>query len=384
MTSKLSCSRPWDGIYINAIGMISPCTLLTNAGNYGEFDDSIASRFINNKSIHSDDVIELREEHQSVNVSNSHCTGCLYDYETDQQRDTNFRNLSDYDGTIEYANIAFGNKCNLACRMCSSENSTKFTKLMILECKVHEVVKFHERVYTASTDDHVDLYDQITPDVLFRLVDGVRKLTIHGGEPMLYQSEIIDLLNNIDLEKIEYFSIHTNGTIKMKSQLKLTLERLNIRPEFIFSIDGTPDVSDYIRIGSYFPTIENNITDYKNIGNIKIKTVATAYNWVNLGEFIRYLVDKEYQWNISDWNVNNNGFSNHNSVSSLSKDEISQGILNMLSVLTELNVKSEFHMILNRNICKIIRTINKSESPNEKHRHIRLQVQSLIDSYLEK
>jgi sulfatase maturation enzyme AslB (radical SAM superfamily) len=95
----------------------------------------------------------------------------------------------------------------------------------------------------------------------------VSRINFAGGEPLLVP-EVTDILNSLDLSKIKNISMNTNLTRLTVKHLE-AFERFN-SIDIMVSLEGIKEHNDYIRYGSSWVTVEQNIKTLKELSNIKL------------------------------------------------------------------------------------------------------------------
>ena len=115
------------------------------------------------------------------------------------------------------------------------------------------------------------------------------KLVIQGGEPFLYPEDMIEMINRISFDSIQIIS---NGTIINEKILALLNTYKNT--QITFSIDGIGTTNDYVRFGSNFTSLIDNIkfitNKYKNI-KYNISYTATILNSINISKYLSKLFE---------------------------------------------------------------------------------------------
>lgn len=183
---------------------------------------------------------------------------------------------------LRFLEIMLSNVCNLACRSCNAGFSSKW----------NDVDQF-----LSDNNFYVWRRDNIAfPDWRQLDLSNLLTLKIMGGEP-LYQKDAYELLTHLDsldvLPNLDII-IPTNCTIFPKDQLiKLITKAKTVY--FNLSIDGYGKLNDYIRAGSTWEAIEENIHRYielsKNNSKIHLSsnTVITALNVNKITDLENYL-----------------------------------------------------------------------------------------------
>lgn len=217
-------------------------------------------------------------------------SNCIYCELAEQQNRASTRHGFNQDlsgkDRIEYAEISLSNKCNLACRMCTSIYSSHWS---ILTKNNKELIKYDD-----ITNPFIMKVEQIFSNID---LTHLKKIKYLGGEPFI-TPEIIELFKFLDkhgiIENLE-FECTTNCTLFPDKHLEY-LSRF--RKLFIsLSIDGYDKVNDYIRHGKKWKDIEPNIIkwiEFKKrtpLLTLNIHTTVQAYNLHDLGNLKNYADD---------------------------------------------------------------------------------------------
>jgi len=164
------------------------------------------------------------------------------------------------------------NTCNLACRMCNPDNSSKIAA-MATGTK-HNLKKFFKLNPLSETTPIIDY--------LRGSLDSIMRITISGGEPMLDKNltSVIDLLSESNSLKTIGFS--TNMTM-LNYELLDRLNRLeNVSIFFSISLDGPKPIHEYIRHGCEYDNIIENLkyisNNYKDRFDFNINSTISVYN----------------------------------------------------------------------------------------------------------
>lgn len=199
------------------------------------------------------------------------CAGCR-DLEESGHKSLRQEALEEYTdfSQVTYLDVRFSNKCNLSCRMCSPEFSSRIAK--------------EEKVDTPYT--HID--EKVVNDIKNSLKN-VTKLMFTGGEPMIIDEikEICEYAVSEGYSKDIHLVFTTNGT-------KIDDEWAEISRQFkdvhwTFSVDGVGELNDYIRYGSSWEIVDRNIRKIMKEGwSVGINTVVSSYNIMYLGDLFNY------------------------------------------------------------------------------------------------
>ena len=155
--------------------------------------------------------------------------------------------------------LRLGNFCNLKCTMCGPYASSQWNT----EAKKNKE-KFSQFNIGSLETDHDWIHNEDTKALIKDILKNCSKVNFGGGEPFI-NPFINDFLKEIKLETALAFS--TNGTKIQDSTLELLKGRSNV--VINISIDGIGEHNNYIRSGSTWIDIENNIKKFKD-KNIKL------------------------------------------------------------------------------------------------------------------
>jgi uncharacterized Fe-S cluster-containing radical SAM superfamily protein len=191
------------------------------------------------------------------------------------------------DVRLEYLELGFSNTCNMACRICGSEQSSKWASIET----ENGITPDSDRYYTVNMADFdVDL-------------SHLRMIKIVGGEPLLAKEHtefIIKLLkNHNNLDKLE-IAYHTNGTT-IPNKIVLDFWKKLKGVEIVISVDGFGSMNDFLRPSQIkWDTISKNVEFYIGLANseeynmfITTHTVVSRFNVMQLKE-------------LNDWILSNN------------------------------------------------------------------------------
>lgn len=134
------------------------------------------------------------------------------------------RNYAQSSG-INSMDIRLHNKCNMACNMCASFNSTLWAKIERKD-ETHEI-------------------GDTNLDYIYSLADNVNKLSIQGGESF-YGPEFVEFVDNFPNKENLILDVFTNTiTADMKAITRWNTECKTLLINA--SIDGVEEVFEYIR-----------------------------------------------------------------------------------------------------------------------------------------
>lgn len=187
-----------------------------------------------------------------------------------------------YDETakpITFLDYRADNICNLACKICGSDYSTKLidVELSLGEINQQTAAKLRRLSKTNIKISELEPY-----------LRELNKIYFAGGEPLISQQhwDILDTLINKNISKNIKISYSTNlSTLDFKNY---SVE--NYWPKFkscdiMASIDGMDGMFEYFRTGAKWDTTLNNIKRINKI-NKQYLTINATVGWVNLNSII--------------------------------------------------------------------------------------------------
>lgn len=290
------CALPFSHIYTDPAGRYGLCCV-----------SKLFSTNINEiplkEHFFSDYMKSIREEMLSGKLDkvNHFCSKCI---QQEKDGNTSYRTLwsndlanhMTEDRFMFFKLSIFGNYCNLSCYMCMPVNSSRRTNDLI---KLNWLDEFSPEKHKKSNID--DIIDQLKP-----FLPNTIGFSIMGGEPLLIKKHYKFLDKLIELDEAK------NLTLNYTSNLSLNLDKfISYIPKFKkirmnVSIDGYKERNDYIRFGSKFDDIMDNVVKLKQHCEVNIyytvsilsvfsvdKIDANDYNIVDTPNFlsVRHLPD---------------------------------------------------------------------------------------------
>lgn len=187
----------------------------------------------------------------------------------------------------EYAEIRLGNLCNFKCRMCGPSASNA------IATEVDQYPELKE-YYRLSDATRLNSGPEFLSDVL-SMIPHLKRVQFTGGEPTLVP-EVIDILDAM-VEGGYSHNININLTTNVSVINPKILERL---PHFksvlvSMSLDAVRDVAEYIRYGTKWNRIVENVDAYiklaqehSNIG-LHVGMAVTAYSIMTIDQLISFV-----------------------------------------------------------------------------------------------
>lgn len=161
---------------------------------------------------------------------------------------------------VGHIELRLGNFCNLKCTMCGPYASSQWSA----EAKKNRE-KFAPFNIGYLKADHDWINDEDNKKLMKEILQNCVSANFGGGEPFM-NPFIDDFLKEIkpDVE----LTLNTNGTVLSDSTLALLENRSNLA--VCISLDGIAEHNNYIRSGSKWQDIENNVRKFKQ-KNIRIR-----------------------------------------------------------------------------------------------------------------
>jgi len=161
--------------------------------------------------------------------------------------------------------LAFSNVCNNKCRICGPDLSTQWysdAKKMLYG--------FEERGIIAR-NSIVEDYD----------LSDLRFIKLLGGEPLMEQEKFIKLLKKCNLSELVILLV-TNTTKRPNEELTELFKQCK-KMTITFSIDSYGEMNNFLRKGSNWQQVEENVTWYKETFagypiDFNVHSVASIYN----------------------------------------------------------------------------------------------------------
>jgi len=279
-----SCVLPWIGQCIQNPGKVTPCCRFVNAGHTMGWV-TVGGTGKKLSEYHH----RMPQRHFMQDRYPDHCVKCkIEDEQGVKSMRQDFNEIYDDVDTSKmakmpprYIEISFGNICNLACRMCNSNDSTRWQgvdRYIHNETKIKRDTWPEWRLEIEAID--IDLSE-------------VDRLKFMGGEPLLHPNheEFLDKLvaENTYSGRVTA-RYHTNGTQRPNDRVLEIWEQLGT-VEIAFSLDGVDKMNDYIRPPSQWREIEETVQWFKdlNMPNVSLH-VHSCYSMLNV-------LDIENLWN---------------------------------------------------------------------------------------
>lgn len=177
---------------------------------------------------------------------------------------------------LTYIDLALSNVCNNRCRMCGPELSTNwYQDAKKLNLPIPSGLIKHE-----NTLDNYDL-------------SKLTYMKLIGGEPLMEQVKFKKVLQKCNLQNLVVL-ITTNATVLPDDELLNLLNRCK-KVKWLLSIDSFGPLNDFLRKGSEWNKVVDNIKYYYNNfpKNLNVHSVASIYN-INVLSHLPEFLNKEF------------------------------------------------------------------------------------------
>lgn len=285
--SKTFCMLPWVHLNVNPSGNALPCCLSKETFNDGSLQESFNNDIM--KKIRSDMLAEKYNkncstchDHETVHLARSFRKNSISRF----GKHIDIVDKTSIDGSLNefklrYFDVRLNNICNFKCRTCNSEYSSQWEQ---------ENYKHLGHPLKIKNDNQ---------NVLKEIKDQINNLEIvyfAGGEPLITEEHYTILEEIIRQGKTDIELIYnTNAsTLKFKDKDLLTLWNNFKKVRVTCSVDHYGEKAEYIRHGTDWATVENNIKLLSAMNNVRISigTVLSVFNYLTVTELYAYLKEK--------------------------------------------------------------------------------------------
>ena len=298
MNEPRHCSLLWTHLSNEPGGTCRSCCIARerisrpDGSDYTLGEDSIRDIF------HSDYMKNLRQEIREGKMPEN-CATCWIDEDNGKESKRQLYNGYAewrYPDGIDYEaepdmprdyQLILGNACNLKCRTCNANYSSKWRKESI-----DRNIEFWE------PPSKIDLHDLEQSKFWLDIEDWlphVRVLEIMGGEPFYMKEfrKLIDKLVDRGVSKNIMITLSTNGTFyndKLIDKIVGNFENLG----FNISLDGVEEKFDYLRHGDNWDNVKSNLDKFYKLHtendhvNINVTHTVSVWNFFYLRDFHLY------------------------------------------------------------------------------------------------
>ncbi len=188
--------------------------------------------------------------------------------------------------TPKYFDLKLGNLCNLKCRICAVNNSSKFA------AEAHQLdpsfdFEKHQRAMNWAEDAESPFWRSMD-----RALEHIEHFDIYGGEPFLSKTHFELLKKSVELgfSKNQTLHYNTNGTVFPERAIE------EIWPHFknvsvMFSIDGVGPEFEYQRSPAKWAQVESIVRRFQEFDRFQLSVCYTlnAMNVRHFPDFYRWI-----------------------------------------------------------------------------------------------
>lgn len=301
------CSLPWIHLATHPDGGTTLCCISDHRNGASRARNLSPVTFLNLNSANINDMInndffkKTRLEMLRGEIPNA-CQRC-FDEEANNVRSKRIeenekfkftedmaRAITGPDGAIpvnfKFIELRLGNLCNLRCRTCNPNSSTNWIQPYQ---KLQEELTFithYDRKIDCSWTESDTFWDD-----LFEHSKGVELIYINGGEPTLVEKhwKYLEELIKRGLNKQIKLWYNINMTNLPDKLIDLWKEFKQV--QISCSIDDLGQRNDYIRAGSDWSTVINNLDKLQSIGLFDV-SICQTISWLNVyyvNEFNKFM-----------------------------------------------------------------------------------------------
>jgi MoaA/NifB/PqqE/SkfB family radical SAM enzyme len=276
--TKHFCPIPFHHFAIRPDGQAFPCCYFRHESTPKDFNLSHPDLF-NHPFLQ--EIRETLKKDEPV-------SGCVRCYENEKLTGSSmrteylnaeylgFKNTPPETPVLTYIDLALSNVCNNRCRMCGPGLSTNwYADAKKLGMSIPSGLIKHE--------NNLENYD----------LSKINYIKLIGGEPLMEEDKFINILKKCNLEKL-VIMITTNATLLPSQELFILLKKCR-KVKWVLSIDSYGPLNNFLRKGSTWEKIEENIAWYAKHfpRNINIHSVASIYN-INLLNKLPEFISKNF------------------------------------------------------------------------------------------
>jgi len=268
--SNTACKKLWNHLYVGTDGNVNPCCVADHRFPLGN---------INTDSINNIAYSEKSTQFRNWMSQGYRPVACQTCYIKEDNNIVSARLKCDPTEQIidiTDVDIRINNVCNFKCRMCSEYFSSAIQQETIKIYGKNAKLGHEQNLLTTPTlVEKSSQYSSIDPYI----TDKLKKIYFAGGEPLITREhyQVLDKLINIK---------HTNLDLTYNTNLsKLTYKNINVidywnqfsNVSVGASIDASDDVAEYVRHGTIWTDIVENISIIKKYApNVNLRITSTV------------------------------------------------------------------------------------------------------------
>lgn len=296
------CILPWVHASISNTGKVSPCCRLIhyNPEPFGNLHQSTIDEIRNNQRF--DEFRQIMLDGQTpLNCKECHLqevanVSTLRTLFNKKYADIARKVKTDKINAalpMKYGEIRFSNICNLACRTCGIESSSRWHKDHLAMNGVSEKIFY----------SHPEKEAGLVQDFI-QHIDSIDTIYFAGGEPLLHQAHYDLLQILIEKGRTDITLVYNSNmtTLKLGNNYVLKLWEKFRTVTIYASIDAVQERFNLIRHGEDWKTVEENIKKIKIIlpkVEIVFSPTISVLNLAHLPDLIEYSLTKRLVPNLS-------------------------------------------------------------------------------------
>jgi sulfatase maturation enzyme AslB (radical SAM superfamily) len=284
---NLYCAWADTGLALHNSGR---CLLCCHSQTYLQ-DDSGQEIYLDTGTIEQAWASPTRKQIQAdleAGIQHPNCSACWNEESAGRVSRRTEANRQFADMTVDPAkpqlvDLKPGNTCNLACRTCWPEVSSKWyrdyweTEARERQPDYKQYLDSWRRIRTSYDQDNLRLWSDLQS-----WLTNVEYYDIYGAEPMLLSNVFEILQQSVDSGRAAQQSIHINTNCTVWNQSYIDILKQFKSVVIDVSIDGIGAHYDYIRYGETWSTVEQNLSRYQelvqNNANIRMHVCITVCN----------------------------------------------------------------------------------------------------------
>mgnify|MGYP000902882739 CR=1 FL=1 len=291
------CVMPWLHLHVSTTGNAYPCCVSDYSQPVGNIRNDKINTIANSEKMCSIRKNMLEGKQSSI------CSWCYQNEEVSNHsfRKTSIENFGHHfddlvyhtekDGSIpefrmRYLDVRFSNICNFKCRTCGVEFSSQWAQ-------ENKNLGLHDSEIIQKADQTNSTLEQILEHV-----PNMEEAYFAGGEPLITDEHYIileELIRTGAYKNVKLRYSTNMSNLKYKKYDLFEMWKWFPRLEISVSVDHYGERAEYIRTGTDWGVIENNIKDIRqklphNI-DWQFNTVVSIFNYNTLGKVYEYLVD---------------------------------------------------------------------------------------------
>jgi sulfatase maturation enzyme AslB (radical SAM superfamily) len=270
--SKFFCPLPWIHQFVQADGIKMCCSSST------KLDVSPIDFF---KSTY---LADIKNNISQGKIPQECYQGCL---KLEEQGYTSTRSLAlkDWDYSIDtvpdkilYLDLRHSNLCNFSCRSCEPSFSSEIAREIQKNLKLS---KYH-------TPTNIHLENHKSQQDIKLLLSTVKRINFTGGEPLLIKENIAVLEELIRLDNTDCELLITTNASVINNKIVELVKHFD-RVHWTISLDAVSHVAEYVRNGTIWSTLVNNIKQILSTRqSVGFNTVLSAYSILDINNLLTF------------------------------------------------------------------------------------------------